>query len=142
MRFDWLIGVAFCLAAATAGAQMLLPLTIGANALRVEIADTDQARQAGLMNRDKLPEEQGMLFVYDQPRRLSFWMKNTRIPLDIAFIDADGIIVQIESMQPYDESHWVSDEPARYALEVNQGWFDRRRVKVGDRVKGLPKTGR
>jgi uncharacterized protein len=131
-----------CLAAISASAQMLLTLTINEHRLSVEIADTDQARQIGLMNRDKLPEEQGMVFVYEKAHRLTFWMKNTRIPLDIAFLAADGAILQIETMQPFDETHTISEQPALYALEVNQGWFARHRVKVGERVKGLPKTGR
>lgn len=142
MHFCRPILAILCLTAVAASAQMLLTLTIADHRLSVEIADTDSARQLGLMNRDSLPEEQGMLFVYDRAHRLNFWMKNTRLPLDIAFLSADGVIQQIESMQPFDENHTVSEQPAMYALEVNQGWFARHRVKVGEQVKGLPKTGR
>ncbi len=126
------------LLAGSAGAQAMLRLTIGEAELQVEIADRDQTRQRGLMFRDSLPEDRGMLFVYPEARRLSFWMKNTRIALDIAFLADDGAILQISSMQPYDENTTHSTQPVRYALEVNQGWFTRHGVTRGDHVRGLP----
>ncbi len=102
--------------------------------VRVEVADTPQESQRGLMNRTTLEQDAGMLFVYDQERLRSFWMKNTLIPLSIAYIDAEGRIVDIQDMQPLDETPHPSAEPARYALEVNQGFFDERGVMVGDMV--------
>ena len=104
--------------------------------MRVEVAD-DLAEQArGLMDRTTLGENRGMLFVYPQERELSFWMKNTLIPLSIAFIDSESRIKDIQDMKPLDDKppHYVSAEPAQYALEVNQGFFDERDVRVGDRV--------
>jgi uncharacterized membrane protein (UPF0127 family) len=100
----------------------------------VEIADTDAERQRGLMERTALDEERGMLFVFEEEQELSFWMRNTLIPLSIAYIDSDGRIVDIQDMEPLDESGHPSAEPAQYALEVNQGFFEERGVEVGDRV--------
>jgi uncharacterized membrane protein (UPF0127 family) len=103
--------------------------------ITVEIADDPATRSRGLMDRDSLPRDQGMLFVYSEEKLLSFWMRNTRIPLDIAFIDGNGIIVDIQSMDPYDEQSRVSRQPAMYALEMNRGWFEEQGVTVGDRVE-------
>jgi uncharacterized protein len=110
--------------------------------VRVEIADTDAEWQTGLMGRTTLEGDAGMLFVFDQEQTLSFWMKDTLIPLSIAYIDAEGRIVDIQDMQPLDDipPQYVSAEPARYALEVNQGFFEERSVTVGDVVK-LPGQG-
>jgi uncharacterized protein len=108
--------------------------------VRVEIADTDAEWQTGLMGRTTLEGDAGMLFVFDQEQTLSFWMKDTLIPLSIAYIDAEGRIVDIQDMQPLDDipPQYVSAEPARYALEVNQGFFEERSVTVGDMVE-LPR---
>jgi uncharacterized protein len=105
--------------------------------VRVEIADTDAEWQTGLMGRTTLEGDAGMLFVFDQEQTLSFWMKDTLIPLSIAYIDAEGRIVDIQDMQPLDDilPQYVSAEPARYALEVNQGFFEERSVTVGDMVE-------
>jgi uncharacterized membrane protein (UPF0127 family) len=104
--------------------------------VRVEIADTDAERARGLMGRTALAEDRGMLFVYPDEEVRSFWMKDTLIPLSIAFIDSEGRIVDIKDMKPLDDDppHYVSAEPARYALEVNQGFFEEHGVKVGDRA--------
>ncbi len=105
--------------------------------VRVEIADDSLERARGLMYRTALGENRGMLFVYGSESRLSFWMKNTLIPLSIAFMDAKGRIVDIQDMKPLDDDppSYVSAEPAMYALEVNQGFFEERGVKVGDRAE-------
>jgi len=105
--------------------------------LRVEIADTNDKREKGLMFRKSMPDDQGMLFKFPQKRRLSFWMKNTYIPLDIAFLDADGYIQQISKMDALSSRSIMSDSPCQYALEVNQGWFDKHGVGTGQKVKGL-----
>jgi uncharacterized membrane protein (UPF0127 family) len=105
--------------------------------VRVEVAD-DLAEQAkGLMDRTTLGENRGMLFVFPEERELSFWMKNTLIPLSIAFIDSESRIIDIQEMKPLDDEppHYVSAEPARYALEVNRGFFEERGVRVGNRVE-------
>lgn len=104
-------------------------------AVPVEIADTDEERQTGLMGRTALPEDAGMLFVFGAEQQLSFWMKDTLIPLSIAFIDSEGRIVDIQDMQPLDEAPHPSAAPAQYALEVNQGFFGARGIQVGDTVE-------
>jgi uncharacterized membrane protein (UPF0127 family) len=105
--------------------------------VRVEIADNAFERARGLMYRTALTEDRGMLFIFKAEQKLSFWMKNTRIPLSIAFIDSEGRIVDIQDMRPLDDDppHYVSAKPAQYALEVNQGFFEERGVKVGDRAE-------
>lgn len=102
--------------------------------VEVEIADDYAERQRGLMERTELAENAGMLFVFDREQQLSFWMRNTLIPLSIAYIDAEERIIDIQDMQPLDETGHPSAEPAMYALEVNQGFFDERGVRVGDGV--------
>jgi len=106
----------------------------------VEIADGPFEQMRGLMYRTALGQDRGMLFVYEVEQYLSFWMKNTRIPLSIAFIDSKGRITGILDMKPMDDKppHYVSSEPVMYALEVNQGFFDKHGVKVGDHVE-LPR---
>jgi uncharacterized membrane protein (UPF0127 family) len=105
--------------------------------VRVEVADDIFERARGLMDRTTLGENRGMLFVYPDEQRLSFWMRNTLIPLSIAFIDSQRRIIDIQDMKPLDDEppSYVSAEPAQYALEVNQGFFEERSVKVGDRVE-------
>jgi uncharacterized protein len=103
--------------------------------VQVEIADTPEEWQTGLIGRSALAEEAGMLFVFEQEQILAFWMKDTLIPLSIAYIDAEGRIVDIQDMQPFDETSHPSAEPAQYALEVNQGFFEGRGVMVGDMVE-------
>jgi len=100
--------------------------------ITVEIARTDEEKAQGLMYRKKLPDGQGMIFVYDRDQQMSFWMKNTVIPLSIAFIAADGRIIEIRDMQPHDLSSVQSSRSVRYALETPQGWFGRAGVKAGD----------
>ena len=130
---------------ASSGASDLSTVTIDASGgkeveVRVEIADGLFEQQRGLMHRTSLGEDRGMLFVYRREQPLSFWMKNTRIPLSIAYIDSKGRITDILDMKPLDDKppHYVSSEPVRYALEVNQGFFEERGVRVGDHAD-LPK---
>ena len=107
--------------------------------VEAEIADDRAERTRGLMERTALAEDAGMIFVFGRERTLSFWMRNTLIPLSIAYVDAEGRIVDIEDMEPLDdETKHPSAEPAKYALEVNQGFFTERGIEVGDRVEGLP----
>jgi uncharacterized protein len=113
---------------------------ISGTPLTVEVADTPQASENGLMFRTSLPEDRGMLFIFDEPRKATFWMKNTKIPLSIAFIDSGGSILEIKSMSPFDETvvPSASDQVA-YALEVNQGWFDRHHISTGAVIEGIPR---
>jgi uncharacterized protein len=115
-------------------------LRISGAPLTVEIADTPQALENGLMFRTSLPEDRGMLFVFDEPRKATFWMKNTKIPLSIAFIDSGGSILEIKSMSAFDETvvPSASDQVA-FALEVNQGWFDRHKISAGASIEGIPR---
>jgi uncharacterized membrane protein (UPF0127 family) len=105
--------------------------------VRVEVADNVFERARGLMYRKALGANRGMLFVYPEEQRLSFWMKNTLIPLSIAYIDSKRRVVDIQDMKPLDDEppSYVSADPAQYALEVNRGFFKKRGVKVGDHVE-------
>ena len=110
-------------------------LTIDGRRLLVEIAATPDARACGLSNRQSLPQNQGMLFIYPAPQPLVFWMKDTLIPLSIAFIDKTGRIVSIQKMTPVQtETRYRSPRPAPFALEVNQGWFEKQKIQVGSKV--------
>jgi hypothetical protein len=122
-------------------APELRTLTIGTSndesvEVRVEIADEPDEQATGLMNRTALGEDRGMLFVFPSEEDRSFWMKDTLIPLSIAYMDSEGRIVDIQVMKALDDDppHYVSAEPARYALEVNKGFFDERGVEVGDKA--------
>lgn len=108
---------------------------LNGHALTVEIADDPGERATGLMGRDSLPEDHGMLFVYPEPDTLRFWMKDTTIPLDLAYLDADGEIFQILAMEPLSREIRPSDRPALHALEVNRGWFAEHGVEVGDTAR-------
>ncbi|MCK6506262.1 DUF192 domain-containing protein [Myxococcota bacterium] len=119
-----------------------IPLAIGHRVLQVEVADDEQERARGLMYRDGLAPGHGMVFVYPDERERGFWMRNTRVPLSIAFLDAQGRIVRLADMQPYDETTTRSLAPAMYALEVEQGWFAEQAVSIGERVEGLPGPSR
>jgi uncharacterized protein len=126
----------------TSGPSGLRTLVIDASggkkvSVRVEVADDLVEQAKGLMDRATLGENRGMLFVYPEERELSFWMKNTLIPLSIAFIDSERRIIDIQDMKPLDDEppSYVSAEPAQYALEVNQGFFEEQGVKVGDHVE-------
>ena len=103
--------------------------------ITVETADTQEAQEKGLMGRESLDEDRGMLFVYDLDSRKSFWMKNTKIPLSIAYIAADGTIREIYDMEPLSTRTVDSRYSVRYALEVNQGAFQRHGIKTGDKVE-------
>lgn len=100
--------------------------------LKVEIADTPEKMVRGLMFRERLPEDQGMLFDFAVQTQAPFWMKDTSIPLSIAFISADGLIIDIQDMQPFSEELHRSPQPYRLAVEVNQGWFQEHGIKIGD----------
>jgi len=109
-------------------------LDVGGIPVTAEIADTPALREHGLMGRDSLPENHGMLFVYPDERSLSFWMRSTPIDLDIAFMDRAGAILNIATMQANDDSSHVSEGPAMYALEMEAGWFEANGIDAGTRV--------
>ena len=115
-------------------------IKVGNKTLKVRLAITPMQQRRGLMNIQgmgptKLPENEGMLFIYRREEILSFWMKNTTIPLSIAFIDKKGIITEIRDMKPLGMDSVRSAKPAQYALEVNRGWFTKNRIKVGSKVE-------
>ncbi len=115
-----------------------MEIVVDGKALTVEVADTPDLRERGLMERPALRRDHGMLFVYPDERQRSFWMKNTPLLLSIAYVDMDGEIVRIEDMKPYSTTPVPSLRKAMYAIEVTQGWFADKGVEVGDRVEKLP----
>ena len=138
-----LVALTFAVTAPAAAAELATTtLTIGTHKLTAEVATTPEQRQTGLMNRFSLKPDHGMLFVFERSEPLSFWMRNTFIALSIAFISADGTILNIEDMQPQtDDPHW-SKGAAQYALEMKKGWFAERGIVAGNRVEGLNKRPR
>ena len=135
-----LLSLAAGAASAQTGAQFpTTKLSAGMHLIQAEVAQTDPQRQQGLMHREKMANNHGMVFVFDQPATQCMWMKNTPLPLSVAFIDADGKIVNIEDMQPKTLDSHCSAKPVKYALEMNLGWFKQKNVKPGSDVKGLPK---
>ena len=110
----------------------------GLHVIRAELARTAMQQQTGLMFRREMAANDGMLFVFDQPGPRCFWMRNTPLPLTIAYIADDGSIVDLIDMQPLSERSHCSSKPVRYALEMNQGWFARRGIKPGFKLKGAP----
>jgi hypothetical protein len=124
------------------GSLPVLELSAGMYRIEAEVAANDQHRQVGLMNRKTMPAQRGMLFVFQQERTHCMWMRNTLIPLSVAFIDADGYIINIENMQPQTEDNHCAKVPARYALEMNEGWFAQRGIKPGFRLQGIDKAPR
>ena len=113
-------------------------LRIGPHTFQVEVATTPPQRQRGLMDYRVLPENGGMLFVFDEPGRHCFWMRNTPLPLSIAFIDDTGRIANLAEMQPHTETLHCPTSAMRYALEVPQGGFQQRGIVPGAMVYGLP----
>lgn len=113
------------------------PLEIRGHTLRVEVASTEAERRLGLMHRRSLGEDQGMVFTYDKPGPQAMWMRNTLIPLSVAFVGADGRILNIEDMAPLTEDAHASKGNAAWSIEANLGWFRKRGIRPGDRVKGL-----
>lgn len=109
-------------------------LGVGGRAVTVEAACTDAQRQTGLMHRRRLGPDEGMLFVFRREQELAFYMRNTHVPLSIAFLRADGTITNIADMAPLTLQSHYSRLPCQYALEMPQGWFDRHRVREGDRI--------
>lgn len=110
-------------------------LRAGAVEIKVEVAATELERTRGLMFRKSLADGQGMLFVFDTDQKVAFWMKNTSLPLSVAYIGSDGTIYQILDLVPFSEEPRSAERSVRYALEVPQGWFAKAGLKVGDRFE-------
>ena len=119
--------------------QMNLPVVemrAGSYSIRAQVAATPEQRSVGLMHRKDMPQHEGMLFVFEQPSVQCFWMKNTLLPLSIAFLADDGTVVNVADMKPQALDSHCSDKPVRYALEMNQGWFAKRGIKPGFKLTG------
>jgi uncharacterized membrane protein (UPF0127 family) len=130
-----------CLGAKPVASELpTVELKIKSHRVLAEVAASEQARTTGLMYRFSLKPDSGMLFVFGNPQPLAFWMKNTYVPLSIAFIDAEGRIVNIEDMAPQTETTHNSRGLALYALEMKKGWFGANGIGPGDRVEGLDKA--
>lgn len=112
-------------------------LTVAGHKLATEVASTDPERSQGLMYRRMLPENRGMLFVFPEPALHSMWMVNTYVPLSVAFLDATGVIINIEDMTPHTRTPHAALRPAKYALEANRGWFKKHGIQAGAKVEGL-----
>jgi uncharacterized membrane protein (UPF0127 family) len=143
-RTAWKAVVAVLLLAACirASAAELPEVTLGfgPHKLTAEVASTDATRSTGLMHRRMMPENRGMLFVFSDVALHGMWMMNTYLPLSVAFLDRDGVIINIADMEPHTQNSHHATRPAKYALEMNRGWFKKRGVKPGDKVEGLEKV--
>ncbi len=130
--------------AQTPGGQPPLPavqLQNGMHLVKAEIANDYSTRMQGLMMREKMAPNEGMLFVFPEREKQCMWMKNTLLPLSVAFIDEAGVILNIEDMKPQTENSHCSVAAARYALEMNLGWFKSKHIKAGSKISGLEKAG-
>ena len=135
-----LFAVSATLACAQDGPQKLPAITLnaGMHLIQAEVAQTPEQRSTGLMFRSAMGTNEGMLFAFEAPGQQCFWMKNTLLPLSIAFVADDGSIVNIVDMRPQALDSHCSAKPVRYVLEMNQGWFAKRGIKPGFRLKGEP----
>jgi uncharacterized membrane protein (UPF0127 family) len=120
--------------------QPAVELAVGMYRVKAEVAHTQAARMTGLMHRTEMPADAGMLFVFPRAQLHCMWMRNTLIPLSVAFIDAQGVIINVASMAPHDETAHCASQPARYALETHAGWFAARKLGAGAKVTGLERT--
>jgi uncharacterized protein len=114
-------------------------LSAGGHLIRAEVADNFVARMQGLMHRTSLGANEGMLFVFDEPGIQCMWMKNTLIPLSVAYLADDGTIVNVEDMKPHSEDSHCTKKPVRFALEMNVGWFAAKGLRPGAKLRGLEK---
>lgn len=138
-----LAGLLLCSALfAHAQSMPVMELTAGFHRIEAEVASTPQTRAQGLMYRREMAPQHGMLFVFTQDAAHCMWMKNTLIPLSVAFLDASGRIINVEDMQPQSEENHCAKQPARYALEMNPGWFSQRGLKRGDSIGGIERAPR
>ncbi len=142
-RITFLAGLAF-VAGVFAQGQPPLPtiqLQTGLFLIKAEVAATYGTRMQGLMQREKMGANEGMLFVFPDREKQCMWMKNTLLPLSVAFIDEGGVILNIEDMKPQTEDSHCSAKAARYALEMNLGWFKSKNIRPGAKIAGIDKAG-
>ena len=134
------IGALLALASASmawASGMPRVELSVGMYRVDAEVASSPEQRELGLMYRQSMAPERGMLFVFDEPGTHCMWMKNTVLPLSVAFLDGDGRILNVEEMAPETEDSHCAVRPARFALEMNRGWFKQKGLKAGVKVMGL-----
>lgn len=143
----WALGAVLAMASvahaqpASGQAQLNLPrveLRAGMHRIDAQVARTPDQRAIGLMHRKEMPAHEGMLFVFEQPAVQCFWMKNTLLPLTAAFVADDGTIVNLADMQPQTTDSHCSQQPVRYVLEMNKGWFAQKRLTAGAKLSGVP----
>lgn len=136
--------LSFCLLLSCAGlssAEMpRIELSAGIHRIKAELADTDANRQRGMMFRKTMLPQEGMLFVFERSERVCMWMKNTYIPLSVAFLDEQGVILNVEDMAPHSEDSHCASKAARYALEMNLGWFEKRGLRAGTKISGVERA--
>jgi len=134
------LAAAALVCAAQQGPQKLaaIRLNAGIHNIQAEVARTPDERATGLMFREKMGTNEGMLFAFEEPATQCFWMKNTLLPLSAAFIAEDGTVVNIEDMAPRSLDSHCSTQPVRFVLEMNQGWFAKRGIKSGSKLQGMP----
>ena len=125
---------------ATAQELPRIELSVGMYRIDAEVVNTQETRMHGLMMRKEMPTHRGMLFVFDADSRHCMWMKNTLMPLSVAFLDGDGRIINVEEMKPQTEDTHCAAKPARYALEMNAGWFKSRGLKPGTTLNGIDRA--
>jgi uncharacterized membrane protein (UPF0127 family) len=138
-KWAWIWGWLCSLAWAEGQPQLQLPriqLQAGMHQMQVQVAATPDQRAIGLMHRTEMPQAEGMLFAFEQASQQCFWMKNTLLPLTAAFIADDGTIVNLADMKPQTLDAHCSDQPVRWVLEMNQGWFAKRGIKAGFKLQG------
>ena len=123
-------------------AQPVVQLSAGMHLIRAEVAADMATRSRGLMFRKSLAPNAGMVFVFDEVSQHCMWMKNTYVPLSVAFLDEQGTIINIEDMAPQTEDTHCAKKPARYALEMDRGWFASRGIKPGTKLGGIDKLRR
>ena len=115
-------------------------LSVGIYQIDAQVAATEEQREIGLMFRKEMPQHEGMLFTFESPSRLCFWMKNTLLPLTAAFLADDGVVINLEDMKPLTTDSHCASKPVRYVLEMNKGWFAKRGIKPGTKISGRPLT--
>ena len=137
----WILAAAMFCAALPARAELpVISLNAGVYLIRAEVANTFDTRGRGLMFRETLGPNQGMLFVFSQAERHCMWMKNTPLPLSVAFIDEHGEVVSISEMLPHTENSHCAARPATFALEMNKAWFSSKGIRAGAKIQGLDKA--
>lgn len=134
-----LAGISAFAAAQQTAKFPVISLNTGIHLIKAEVAAREADRQQGLMFREKMGQNEGMVFLFDAPASVCMWMKNTLIPLSVAFLDDNGKIINIEDMQPQTTDSHCAKKPIRYALEMNQGWFRQKNIKPGAVIEGLPR---